>query len=77
MHCTGCWAAEYGDKMNLSFEDMDKVVTEGKELGIHAYLFTGGEPLIKKKEHHPPLREAQRLRVPRFHQRYADRRGVL
>lgn len=50
MHCTGCWAAEYGDKMNLSFEDMDKVVTEGKELGIHAYLFTGGEPLIKKKE---------------------------
>lgn len=50
MHCTGCWAAEYGDKMNLSFEDMDKVVTEGKELGIHAYLFTGGEPLIKKKD---------------------------
>ena len=50
MHCTGCWAAEYGDKMNLSFEDMDKVITEGKELGIHAYLFTGGEPLIKKKD---------------------------
>lgn len=50
MHCTGCWAAEYGDKMNLSFEDMDKIVTEGKELGIHAYLFTGGEPLIKKQD---------------------------
>ncbi|MGN0659164.1 MAG: radical SAM protein [Emergencia sp.] len=50
LHCTGCWAAEYGDKMNLSFEDMDKIVTEGKELGIHAYLFTGGEPLIKKKD---------------------------
>ena len=50
MHCTGCWAAEYGDKMNLSFEDMDRIITEGKELGIHAFLFTGGEPLIKKKE---------------------------
>ena len=50
LHCTGCWAAEYGDKMNLSFEDMDRIITEGKELGIHAYLFTGGEPLIKKKE---------------------------
>lgn len=50
MHCTGCWAAEYGDKMNLSYEDMDRIITEGKELGIHAYLFTGGEPLIKKKE---------------------------
>ena len=41
MHCTGCWAAEYGHKQNLSFEIMDKVITEGKELGIHAYLFTG------------------------------------
>ncbi len=50
MHCTGCWAAEYGDKMSLTFEDMDKIVTEGKELGIHAYLFTGGEPLIRKAD---------------------------
>lgn len=50
MHCTGCWAAEYGDKMNLTFDDMDRIITQGKELGIHAYLFTGGEPLIKKKD---------------------------
>lgn len=49
LHCTGCWAAEYGDKMNLSFEDMDKIITEGKALGVYAYLFTGGEPLIKKR----------------------------
>ncbi len=50
MHCTGCWAAEYGHKQNLSFEIMDKVITEGKELGIHAYLFTGGEPLVRKAD---------------------------
>ncbi len=50
LHCTGCWAAEYGNRMNLSYEDMDKVITEGKELGIHAYLFTGGEPLIRKDD---------------------------
>ncbi len=49
-HCTGCWAAEYGNKHNLSFEDMDRVLTEGKELGTHACLFTGGEPLIRKKD---------------------------
>ena len=24
MHCTGCWAAEYGHKQNLSYEVMDK-----------------------------------------------------
>ena len=50
MHCTGCWAAEYGHKQNLSYEVMDKIVTEGKELGIHAYLLTGGEPLVRKKD---------------------------
>lgn len=50
MHCTGCWAAEYGHKQNLSFEIMDKVITEGKDLGIHAYLFTGGEPLVRKAD---------------------------
>ena len=50
MHCTGCWAAEYGYQQNLSFEDMDRVLTEGKELGIHACLFTGGEPLIRRAD---------------------------
>ena len=50
MRCTGCWAAEYGHKQNLSYEVMDKVLTEGKELGLHACLFTGGEPLMRKKD---------------------------
>lgn len=50
MHCTGCWAAEYGNKMNLTYEEMDKVITEGKELGVYAYLFTGGEPLVRKDD---------------------------
>ncbi len=50
LHCTGCWAAEYGNKMNLSYEMMDRIITEGKELGIYAYLFTGGEPLIRKED---------------------------
>lgn len=36
--------------MNLSYEMMDKIITEGKELGIYAYLFTGGEPLIRKDD---------------------------
>ena len=50
MHCTGCWAAEYGNQLSLSYEELDSVVTQGKELGIRAYLFTGGEPLIRKKD---------------------------
>ncbi len=50
MHCIGCWAGTYGHKFNLSFEDMDKIVTEGKELGVYLYMMTGGEPLVRKKD---------------------------
>lgn len=50
MHCQGCWSGTYGRKSNLSFEDMDKIVTQGKELGVYLYLMTGGEPLCRKAD---------------------------
>jgi MoaA/NifB/PqqE/SkfB family radical SAM enzyme len=64
MRCTGCWAAEYGHRQNLSFEVMDKVLAEGKELGIHACLFTGGEPLLRKRD---ILRLCEKHRDVAFH----------
>lgn len=50
LHCTGCWAAEYGKRLNLSFEEMDDIVIQGKQLGVYFYMFTGGEPLIRKND---------------------------
>lgn len=50
LHCTGCWAAEYGNHMNLTYEEMDGIVRQGVELGTYVYLFTGGEPLVRKKD---------------------------
>lgn len=50
LHCTGCWAAEYGSRLNLTFEEMDHVIEQGKELGIYFYMFTGGEPLVRKSD---------------------------
>ena len=50
LHCTGCWAAEYQHTLNLSYDDMDSIVTQGKELGIHEYVMTGGEPMVRKKD---------------------------
>lgn len=50
LHCTGCWAAEYGNKLNLTFDELDSIVTQGKELGIYFYMFTGGEPLVRKAD---------------------------
>ena len=50
LHCTGCWAAEYGNKLNLDFDMLDNIVMQGKELGISMYIFTGGEPLVRKDD---------------------------
>lgn len=50
LKCTGCWAAEYGDKLNLSFETLDDIVNQGKEMGTYMYIFSGGEPLVRKKD---------------------------
>ena len=50
LHCTGCWAAEYGNKLNLSYDEMSDVVKQGKELGVYFYMFTGGEPLVRKND---------------------------
>ncbi|MGI6330562.1 MAG: radical SAM protein [Zhaonellaceae bacterium] len=50
LHCTGCWAAEYGNKLNMEFELLDNIIEQGKELGIYTYLFSGGEPLVRKKD---------------------------
>lgn len=50
LRCKGCWSAEYGHKFNLSYDELDSIVTQGVELGTHLYMFTGGEPLIRKDD---------------------------
>lgn len=50
LHCTGCWAAEYGNKLNLTFEEIDDIIRQGKELGVYFYIYTGGEPLVRKDD---------------------------
>jgi len=50
LSCTGCWAAQYGHKNNLSFETLDSIICQGKELGTYFYIFSGGEPLVRKKD---------------------------
>lgn len=48
LHCTGCWAADYSRATQLSYDDINKIITESKALGTYVYLYTGGEPLMKK-----------------------------
>lgn len=50
LRCTGCWAAEYGRKQNLTYEEIDSIINQGVKLGTHVYIYTGGEPLIRKHD---------------------------
>ncbi len=50
LKCKGCWASEYGHKSNLALDDMRRLISEAKELGTHFFMFTGGEPLVRKDD---------------------------
>lgn len=50
LKCAGCWASEYGTSMNLSLEELDSIITQGKEMGTYFYIFSGGEPMVRKDD---------------------------
>ena len=50
LHCTGCWAASYGHKLNLSFDEIDDIINQGTAMGTYMYIYTGGEPLVRKDD---------------------------
>jgi MoaA/NifB/PqqE/SkfB family radical SAM enzyme len=50
LRCTGCWAAEYGGRLSMELELLDRIVTEGKALGTYLYIYSGGEPLLRKSD---------------------------
>ena len=50
LKCTGCWAAEYGNKLNMSYEELDNIINQANELGTYMFLFSGGEPLVRKHD---------------------------
>lgn len=50
LHCTGCWAANYGNKLNLDYDTLDNIINQGKELGTYMYIYSGGEPLVRKDD---------------------------
>ncbi len=46
LHCAGCYAANYSQKDDLEIEVIDRVITEGKELGMFWVTLLGGEPFV-------------------------------
>jgi len=39
LHCVGCWAADYGAKLNMDLETLDSIIRQGKELGVHFFIY--------------------------------------
>jgi len=50
LNCKGCWASEYGKRFSLSFEELDGIIRQGKKLGTFFYIFSGGEPLLRRAD---------------------------
>jgi MoaA/NifB/PqqE/SkfB family radical SAM enzyme len=50
LHCTGCWAAEYGNKLNMDYDTLDSIIRQGRDLGTYMYIYSGGEPMIRKQD---------------------------
>ncbi len=49
LRCEGCYAGRY-EKEELSFELMDRIMMEAKEIGIHFITISGGEPFLRKDD---------------------------
>lgn len=50
LNCTGCWAAEYGNKLNMTYEELDGIINQANEFGTYFFLYSGGEPLVRKDD---------------------------
>ncbi len=50
LHCKGCWASEYGHNLSLSYQQLNDIINQGKKLGMYMYIYTGGEPLVRKED---------------------------
>jgi len=48
LKCLGCYAGNYPREQDpLSFEVLDRIVTDGKEMGVYFYTISGGEPFLR------------------------------
>ena len=48
LRCFGCYAGSYSKNDELTFETVDRVLNEAKEMGIYFITVSGGEPFFRK-----------------------------
>lgn len=47
LRCKGCYAAEYDPAKELSFDTLDGLLKQAKELGMYFFTFSGGECFVR------------------------------
>jgi MoaA/NifB/PqqE/SkfB family radical SAM enzyme len=50
LSCIGCWAADYSKADSLPLSLLDRIINEGKRIGTYVYIYSGGEPLMRRKD---------------------------
>jgi MoaA/NifB/PqqE/SkfB family radical SAM enzyme len=50
LNCIGCYSGRYAREKGLSYELLDRILGEAKEIGCLFIVFSGGEPLVRKDE---------------------------
>jgi len=60
LRCVGCYAGEYSRRDDLPLELIERVLTEGEDIGIYFVTILGGEPFIREDmwtlyEKHPDV----------------------
>lgn len=48
LRCTGCYAADYDKKDDLTYEEVDRIIGEARDLGIYYIVVLGGEPFFQE-----------------------------
>ncbi len=48
LNCFGCYAGSYDRSEELSFATLDRILNEGKEIGMFFAVVSGGEPFFRK-----------------------------
>jgi MoaA/NifB/PqqE/SkfB family radical SAM enzyme len=48
LSCEGCFAGEYSEDDDLPVETVQRIINEGRQIGIGFYTILGGEPLLYK-----------------------------
>lgn len=49
LRCTGCYASDYTRKDDLDIHVIDRIISEGKEMGTYFYTILGGEPFLRSE----------------------------